>query len=99
MNNTTLKSMLKDWTDGDIALYKIAISLGICGPDDGTYEQFRALKGEFAGASELGNRLYGVLQALVDLHLIEYAADREQYRWNANVSVAAQNRPSAGTAS
>ena len=78
-----LKELLADWNDGDVTLYRIAVSLGML-PWDNTSENFRQHKGQFAGSSAVSDGLYAILKTLIALEAVEYSSEREQFRWNAD---------------
>lgn len=78
----TLKDLLKDWTDFDIAEYYLACSLGIVKFDD-NFGEFRKTKGIYNTKNPLGDSLYEFLETLVKLGILE-RNESKGYRWNTN---------------
>ncbi len=71
----TLKELLNDWTDFDIAMYHLACCLGIM-----EYENFGKVKGVLNHNNEVSTTLYEMLERLVSLNILERNDDG--YRWN-----------------
>jgi hypothetical protein len=79
-----LKETLDDWEDSDIAMYKLACSLGLLPPEDGSYDGFRDYKSLFFIKNDYVFQLNGILNALVHLKVLEFDEETAKYRWNPN---------------
>ena len=80
----TLKEALSDWVDSDVATYYLACCLGLMGPEDGSFSDFRQAKAVFWGANELGESLGRFLDRLVECGVLEFddTAPHYRFRWN-----------------
>jgi hypothetical protein len=80
----TLRRSLADWTDADVAVYYVAVALGVA-PDPGAEWDFWGdKKWLFWSANPLGDGLYRILPVLVECGALEVDAQKEKYRWNPN---------------
>ena len=78
----TLKESLREWEHTDFAAYKLAICLGILGPDDGSLEQWYKTKWLFWSNHPISNALYDALRKLTDAGVLAIDEDGEKLRWN-----------------
>jgi hypothetical protein len=79
MAPTNLKQSLSDWTDIDIAQYRLAVSLGLM--PDGAWHA--GAKGVFWTDNPMGNALAAILDTLTDANVLEKRDEPDfQYRWN-----------------
>jgi hypothetical protein len=85
-NFRTLKEALVDWVDADVATYYLACSLGLMGPEDGSFEEFRGAKHVFWSANQLGDALGRFMDTLVECGVLEFAGtgNMPAYRWNSS---------------
>ena len=68
---------LADWTDWDVAAYRLGRTLGVFDDKD-----FRQAKGTFWTDNPLGNGLHDALLALVGAGLLDRREEPdEQFRW------------------
>jgi len=77
----TLKFVLQNWVDADVAAYRLACILGILPPDDATLDRFNESKHMFWSADPLGETIGRFLQSLTDLGIVEFDPQRLAYRW------------------
>jgi len=77
-----LRETLAEWEDSDVAMYKLACSLGILPPEDGSFDGFRACKWVFRSANPLGDELGGFLSDLVACKVLEFDERTRRFRWN-----------------
>ena len=78
-NQTVLKGQLIEWTDCDIAAYRIGICLGLM-PD---CPAFGATKHVFWGVHPVGEMLYTMLNSLMERGILEKREEPDiQYRWS-----------------
>ena len=79
----TLKELLKDWTDYDIAEYYLACCLGIMKYDAEFKPQseYSIAKSVFWTGNPLGDSLYAILEKLVEVGVLE-KDDDSLFKWN-----------------
>ena len=78
----TLKELLVDWEDYDIASYYLACSLGIMKYDP-SFAIFRFVKGVFMTRTDLGTMLAEMLDELAKQGILERNSEDDcQFRWN-----------------
>ena len=77
----TLKDLLADWTDVDVAEFYLARCLGIMGSDVPT---MASAKHVFWSANPVGDTLYEILQHLVRIGVLEHDEDESRYRWSSS---------------
>jgi hypothetical protein len=77
-----LKETLSEWESAEVAAYKLACSLGIVPPEDGSFDGYRDAKALFGAASELGDILCQALDSLTAAGVLEFDPERIKYRWN-----------------
>lgn len=77
-----LKETLADWESIDLASYKLACSLGILPPEDGSYDGYRACKWVFNSSNPLNETLIDFLSELVNRGVLEYDNEHLGFRWN-----------------
>lgn len=75
----TLKDLLEDWTEFDIAMYYLACILGIIEYDE-KFNSYRKTKAIYWSKNPLGDSLYEMLETLVKRGILERNDDG--YRWN-----------------
>lgn len=73
------KEEITEWTDSDIAAYKLAVSLGLMNPD---VDSYTTAKHVFWSKNEIGTVLYNILGALADKGVLEVDTENEKVRWN-----------------
>lgn len=79
MTQATLKDCIGDWTDWDVAAYRLGISLGLM-PDAST---FGRAKHVFWSNHQVGELLYAMLDQMVSAGILEKRDEPDiQYRWN-----------------
>ena len=71
---------LKDWSDFDGAQHAVAVCLGLM-PNDWSWVLKKKVKGVFWTQNEVSDLLYGVLEGLVGLGVLE-KNDDDQFRYN-----------------
>lgn len=79
----TLKERLKDWVDFDIAMYELAVVLGIFKDyriEGGTIWD-HAPKWVFWSRNPLGDKIGELLYKMVDDGLIEEDDEESRFRW------------------
>ena len=76
----TLKKLLDDWEDLDVAAYYLACCLGLMDYDK-SFAKFREVKHVFWTGNELSDFLYEMLNQLVKLNILE-RNDDDFIRWN-----------------
>lgn len=77
-----LKETLADWESIDLASYKLACSLGILPPEDGSYDGYQEFKSVFNSPNPLNEILIDFLSELADRDVLEFDEKREAFRWN-----------------
>lgn len=75
------RELLKDWTDQDIAAYYLACSLGLV-VYDSSFTSFRETKHIYWSNNPTSELLYGTLQKMVEIQMLEFDDDETRYRWN-----------------
>ncbi len=75
----TLKEMLTDWTDADVAQFHLARCLGVMGPD---VAAMASAKHVFWSANPVGDTLYQMLDHLLRIGVLEHDAEESRYRWS-----------------
>jgi hypothetical protein len=83
MKNITLKRLLKDWTDPDIARYFLACCLGISDYDE-SQSEYSNEKHVFWTVNRTSILLDEILESLKVSQAIEFDSDLSQFRWNSN---------------
>jgi hypothetical protein len=78
----SLAELLADWTDQDIAMHSIAVSLGLV-PNDIDYAMSKA-KFVYWSNNELGNMLGELVDLMEGIGALEFQIinDEEKIRWN-----------------
>ncbi len=82
-----LRHSLKDWTEIDAAAFRAGVALGIIPPlsDEKEIYNFGGKKWIFWTENPLGNLLFGLLENLVSLNILEkHKNDDHLYRWNSS---------------
>ena len=82
----TLQERLREWTDIDITMCALGITLGLY-PE--TANTFNGMKWVFWTNNPAGRMLHGMLGELVTLGALEVSGDGEQYRWRADFDITA----------
>ena len=81
MDQVTLRSRLRDWTDIDGAMLELAHSIGLMGDE----VSFGQTKHVFWSQNTTGQALGNMLNELVRAGILEYREKPDyQYRWNEN---------------
>jgi hypothetical protein len=81
----TLKELLADWTDFDVAQYYLACCLGLMVHDD-SFEFLRVkAKHVFWSQHEIGNMLYNMLSMMAQVGILEFNEEDDKYRWNKSI--------------
>ena len=77
----TLKERLQDWGDFDVAMFELAVCLGLM--PDGMDSWYRN-KGVFWSNNTMGNMLTRVLHELIDLGVLIHDTEEseDRVRWN-----------------
>ena len=78
---------MKEWTEIDVAAFQAGVALGIIPPLSGEKEiyNFAGKKWVFWTKNPLGTLLFGLLENLVKLNILEkHKNDDQLYRWNSN---------------
>lgn len=75
----TLKELLEDWTDADVAAFHLARCLGVMGPD---VPAMASAKHVFWSSNSVGDTLYQMLQLLVGTGVMEHDEEESRYRWS-----------------
>lgn len=78
----TLRESLADWTDADVAVYYVAVALGVAPQPKAGSPGWGGKKWMFWGANPLGDGLSRVLTLLVECGALEKDEEEEKYRWN-----------------
>lgn len=81
----TLKEYLKDWIDIDIAMYYLAVCLGMIEDDERAFSV--TYKHIFCSNNIAGNCLSDMLKKLQDLGVLEFNEEEMQFRWNKKFEV------------
>ena len=76
-----LRELLEDWEDQDISAYYLACCLGLIAYDP-TFKVFREAKYIFWSKNATSSFLYGMLEKMVEINLLEFDDNETQYRWN-----------------
>jgi len=76
----TLKEILKDWTDFDVAEYYLGCCLGLNKDERNSFTV--DYKHIFWTHNDIGNTLGNILMQLKDIGVLEYDPDEIQYKWN-----------------
>ena len=79
MHITNLKDAFNEWTEPDLALYKIACLLGLMG-DEGS-ASYHEVMGFLNANTKFGTTMFEVLERLVEGGILE-SNEYSQYRWN-----------------
>ena len=77
----TLKELLAEWTEWDVAQYYLACCLGLM-TFDNAFENFRKSKGVFWARNEVGSMLHNTLRAMAANSILEFDEEEDTYRWN-----------------
>lgn len=73
-----LKHSLYDWTDIDVAQYRLGVVLGIFE----SHVSFLEVKGVFWTDNPIGNALFRILEILTETDILEKRDEPDyQYRW------------------
>jgi hypothetical protein len=81
----TLRVALADWTDFDASAHALAQCLGIMP----SQQEMKEAKWVYWSENPLGTMLYGTLERLVELGVLEKRDEPDlQYRWCSTYSVA-----------
>ena len=75
------KELLQDWTDWDIAGFKLGQSLGLF-----VNEDFNEHKYRFWTNDPLGHALVSTLMSMFEHDLLEYNNVEHQFKWKENAS-------------
>ena len=75
----SLSESLNAWTDRDVAMFRLAVALGIL---EETASFAKDLKHVFWTENRLGASLEQIIQVLVGLGALELDAEEEHVRWN-----------------
>lgn len=79
----SLKEKLVIWTDWDLAMFEIAVNLGMVPPGE---ESWLKNKGLFWSAGPVDDMLSALLQKMVEAGYLEYREEPgQQYRWKLNI--------------
>jgi hypothetical protein len=90
---TSLAAAIVEWTDWDVAEFRLAIALGILEPDTSFSTDAKHI---FWSRNLLGSQLDSILRALVGLGALEFDAEEERVRWNPDFNWRDQSKsPSA----
>ena len=74
----TLKTMLQDWVDWDVASFFMGVSLGLY---EGTTTEWFKYKGTFWSNNVVGSMLMSMLNEAVRAGVLESGEDGTQFRW------------------
>jgi hypothetical protein len=82
LKSQTLRRSLAEWTDGDAAVYYVAVALGVA-PDPGDeWGKWGGKKWVFWCANPLGDSLSYTLSKLVECGVILENEEGDKYKWN-----------------
>ena len=82
MQNTSLQDAFSEWTEPDMALFKISCLLGLMGRDEAS-SSFGQVMGFLNANTEFGTTMFEILERLVKGGILESNA-YTQYRWNSS---------------
>lgn len=77
----TLKELLSDWTDPDIAQYYLACCIGLMNYDD-SFTAFREAKHIFWTGNETQSMLHNMIETMLENRVLEFDGEECKYRWN-----------------
>lgn len=75
----TLREALKDWTDWDVAEYRLAICLGLMSPQVDFASQAKHV---FWSNNPVGTALSACLTQLVHTGVLEFDEEEQRVRWS-----------------
>lgn len=79
----SLKEVLKDWTDFDVAAHQLGLDIGLFTPE----ETFSTdLKWVFWSNNPAGEMLYRMLRLMAETEVLERDEESMQYRWKEGVT-------------
>ena len=81
LQSRTLKKLLEDWTDTDVAMYFVAVSLGVA-PEFEEWDFWGGKKWLFWSNNPICNTFYELLEVLTKEKILEKNEEMDQYRWN-----------------
>jgi hypothetical protein len=83
-NNWSLRTLLNEWTDYDVAEYYFCCVLGLANYDE-NFENFRANKGVFYTKNHVSSMLFEFFDRMAELGILEQNDDL-QYRFKQGVA-------------
>lgn len=77
----TLAADLADWTDSDVAAYRLGQALGLFPAEDPELARFREVKHLFYSVDPVGEGLYACLTRLVEAGVLLYDEGGDRFIW------------------
>lgn len=77
----TLAADLIDWTDSDVAAYRLGQALGLFPTEDPELASFREVKHLFYSVSPVGEALYACLTTLAEAGVLIYDEGGDRFIW------------------